>query len=362
MKTKLKSVALFWVYFLMLFFFTPEEPTVKADNYNVEIKFNRPVAESVNSEKHILMYVNGRVSLSAVSEELSPSSKCEDNYYAEVRNGIIYAKNVGTTIVSDGKNRVKLSIFKENISERKKHKLTVYKESQTVVVYTADVNGDYTVPVRCMPCSTGTEGENETKSGEYTVRAHYRWRLLYGPCYGQYGTSISSNYLFHSMPYEEMKPNTVYDYELLGQKASHGCIRLSAADAKWIFDNCDIDSTVTVTDEDCEKAVISAKLNEDERYSGWDPTDPDDENPYLIDGMVYFPVTAVYSDKLNLLAGERVKIDIKTTASSLKMTSDDPSVAGFDDNGIITAKRSGCCTVYIMGNDGSYCKAEVVVD
>jgi len=103
-------------------------------------------------------------------------------------------------------------------------------------------------------------------------------------------------------------------------------------------------------------------LNRADRYSGWDPTDPDNENPYLTDGIVYSPVTAVYSDKINLLAGERVKIDIKTTASKLTMTSDDPEVAVLDDSGIITALKSGCCTVYIMGNNGSYCQIEVKVD
>ena len=32
----------------------------------------------------------------------------------------------------------------------------------------------------------------------------------------------------------------------LGRKASHGCVRLSVEDAKWIYNNCPVNTKVVV--------------------------------------------------------------------------------------------------------------------
>ena len=46
----------------------------------------------------------------------------------------------------------------------------------------------------------------------------------------------------YSIPcgYYEKNPSTqsTVQFNKLGQTASHGCIRLSVGDAKWIYDNC----------------------------------------------------------------------------------------------------------------------------
>ena len=43
------------------------------------------------------------------------------------------------------------------------------------------------------------------------------------------------NYLFHSIPFDSDK-TTISD-PTLGVPASHGCIRLSVEDSKWLYDN-----------------------------------------------------------------------------------------------------------------------------
>jgi hypothetical protein len=42
---------------------------------------------------------------------------------------------------------------------------------------------------------------------------------------------------------------TIIKFNQLGGKASLGCIRLSAGDAKWIFDNCATGTPVIVYDD-----------------------------------------------------------------------------------------------------------------
>ena len=48
------------------------------------------------------------------------------------------------------------------------------------------------------------------------------------------------SFLFHSLPYDRPNdPNSLQKdvYNLLGTAASHGCIRLAAVDAKYIYDH-----------------------------------------------------------------------------------------------------------------------------
>lgn len=157
--------------------------------------------------------------------------------------------------------------------------LKVYKGSQSVVAYSKDAYGNYTVEEKVFTCSTGAKG-TPTKSGSYKTINKYRWRLMMGPSYGQYATSFSSAYLFHSIPYSAQKLNkmSMGGYMKLGKPASHGCIRLCVADAKWIYDNCELGTPVEVVDDVGPYGPTPVPLNWD--YSGWDPTDPDPNNPY----------------------------------------------------------------------------------
>ena len=93
-------------------------------------------------------------------------------------------------------------------------------------------------------CSTGTEGK-ETPTGIYTTKSKGDW--FYEPKYkqgGKYWVTFMDAYMFHSLPFAKDK-KTVVD-ETLGTPASHGCIRLSIEDAKWIYDNVPIGSKLII--------------------------------------------------------------------------------------------------------------------
>ncbi len=53
-------------------------------------------------------------------------------------------------------------------------------------------------------------------------------------------------YLFHSVPIDKKGNIIVNEARKLGRKASHGCIRLSLADAKWIYDNIPYSTRVVI--------------------------------------------------------------------------------------------------------------------
>ena len=129
------------------------------------------------------------------------------------------------------------------------YKLMVDVANQITRAYTYDENGEYTVLVREMICSTGTD-KNPTPLGT-TIMPKKRARWGYFPTWdshAQYLTRIDSANAFHSVLYSAADEQTlsVKSFEDLGSKASHGCVRLYVSDAKWIYDNCGEGTIITV--------------------------------------------------------------------------------------------------------------------
>ena len=66
----------------------------------------------------------------------------------------------------------------------------------------------------------------------------------------KYFTRIVNRILFHSVPYDKMNPYTLSteEYNKLVTICSHGCVRLTCEDAKWIYDNTGRGTMVTIGD------------------------------------------------------------------------------------------------------------------
>ncbi len=156
---------------------------------------------------------------------------------------------------------------------------TIYVNRKTNIVNV--VNNKTKKIARAMYCSTGIN--YRTIKGTYRTKEKLRWHALYGGVYGQYCTRISGAYLFHSVPYFSVSNKKVEtkEYNKLGRQASKGCVRLAVADAKWIYNNCRIGTTVVIG-ENRKLAVPKRKLLKisTKKSAGWDPTDPNPANPY----------------------------------------------------------------------------------
>lgn len=130
--------------------------------------------------------------------------------------------------------------------------ITVDVNNQVVTVYSRDAEGEYTVVVRQMICSSGTK-KNPSSIGDFTLNGRKaRWCFFpkWGD-YAQYWTQITSEIAFHSVIYARVdtKSLSIKSYNMLGQRASHGCIRLLVSDAKWIYDNVGKGTVVTIRDD-----------------------------------------------------------------------------------------------------------------
>ena len=156
--------------------------------------------------------------------------------------------------------------------------IKVNKQQNCVTIYEKDTDGNYTVPVKAMICSTGSD----TPLGTYNTMAKYRWKILLDDVWGQYSTRIVGGILFHSVWYYKPDPSTLSatQYNKLGTTCSHGCVRLTVEDAKWIYDNCPIGTTVIVYNDKDPGPLGKPTAQKLKAGTGWDPTDPNEKNQF----------------------------------------------------------------------------------
>ncbi len=142
------------------------------------------------------------------------------------------------------------TLFDENAKKAlKPYVLKVSTADQRVYAYAPDANGEYTQLVRTMKCSTGRKS-TPTPTGTFQdstcpgARWHYFTKFH---CWAQYAFYIQGDIMFHSVLYNSKGGKvTQSSVNHLGSKASHGCVRLSVEDAKWIWSNCPAKTKVIV--------------------------------------------------------------------------------------------------------------------
>jgi len=150
--------------------------------------------------------------------------------------------------------------------------LTVDVKNQVVVAYALDDAGEHTVPVRYMVCSSGTSS-TPSDVGTFTLdgtKARWAFFSLYGS-YAQFWTKINEDIAFHSVIYNEVDLNALNrkSYNMLGSRASHGCIRLLNNDAEWIYENVGEGTVVTITEDLPLDTELRAAIKPKELSSNW---------------------------------------------------------------------------------------------
>lgn len=153
--------------------------------------------------------------------------------------------------------------------------LKINKEMNCLTVYAKDGDNGFIIPVKSFLTSVG----DDTPIGTFKTPEKYRWRLMIHDLYTQYATRLGSGLpiLIHSIIYDAPNPFTVWasTYNNLGIARSAGCIRLASADAKWVYDNCALGTTVVVYNSSTagpfERPTIMYEIPFEQT---WDPTDP----------------------------------------------------------------------------------------
>lgn len=230
-----------------------------------------------------------------------------DNTLSDISNSIITVELEGD--ISNLGNTVHGSIAEENtVSSDLPYYIKVNYTANVVNVYTYDDDGNYIVPVKAMICSCGTA---TPKSGVFPLKTKFRWIKLFGDVYGQYASQITGNILFHSVPYFSKSPDSLeyLEFDKLGSFASAGCVRLQVSDTLWIFNNCKSGTYVEFYSDSNPGPLgkpSAPKISNNTVCRDWDPTDPDDSNPWHSYSETTEPVMDEPQNEVNNIVSNNV--------------------------------------------------------
>lgn len=260
----------------------------------------------------LLFYFRGDLFDKSKQEEVhSPSAPMESASIQEETN-IIYETDANGNILSDMDFTYDDDELSDDVTfdaEGKSYLIKVNRAANCVTVYTEDSNGEFTIPVKAMACSTGKYKGN-TPLGTFSISNRYTWRLMVDNTHSQYATRIYGGILFHSVPCYRPRNDQleVEEFNKLGSPASLGCVRLTVADSKWIHDYCGPGTTVIIYDDEDNPGPLGKpeviKIPTDAPYRGWDPTDTHYANPWNVCQPVIFSddvIDVVVGSDFNLM-------------------------------------------------------------
>ena len=129
------------------------------------------------------------------------------------------------------------------------YQIRVNRTSCQITVFAKDGGNGWIIPVKSITCSVGNP-ITLTPAGTFYIGDQDRWHILMGPSWGQWTSHVVNGIFIHSVAGTSTSQYNLssWDYNLLGQPASHGCIRVCVRDAKWIYDNCGRGTAVIIGD------------------------------------------------------------------------------------------------------------------
>ena len=161
-----------------------------------------------------------------------------------------------------------------------KYYIEINKRLNALIIFQYSKDEKTKEQIKVFRCCLG----QELPKGNFQIGKKYSWLDIYQGWH-KYNTSIGKGVWIHSSIYKDK-----YDYRLskpsynsLGKAPAYGkSILLSAGDAAWIYNNCKEGTKVSILKG--KKKDVLTKSPEPVvslyPYCGWDPTDPDKNNPY----------------------------------------------------------------------------------
>ena len=145
--------------------------------------------------------------------------------------------------------RWELLFSEDALKALKPYVLKISIADQALYAYGLDDNNEHTVLVRTMKCSTGKDA-TPTPTGTFQSGTVPRRALALLQEVQVLGTVRLLYSGRHPLPLGALQREggspTQSSINNLGRKASHGCVRLSVEDAKWIYNNCPVNTKVVV--------------------------------------------------------------------------------------------------------------------
>ncbi len=223
----------------------------------------------------------------------------KNGWYYETYQGqkykFYYKNNVKQTDLTDI-----LNIQESNASTGSNLYIEVNRAACNVTIYLYnEETKQYDIPVKTCAVSVGrdtysTAGASSlnvnssfTPLGDFSIctngtAAKFTLKPMYEPdgstVYARWCTHIVGNVYFHAIAVGSQSHYSLssYTYSRLGSPASAGCIRMTVADAKWIYDYAKTGTKVVIVKGDSSKPGPLGKGKTIKTSSvSYDPTDPE---------------------------------------------------------------------------------------
>lgn len=236
----------------------------------------------------VISFTSSNAEVASVDENglISALSRGNATIYAACDNGNTYACNIK---VINGYNwienptfedlapTVKMSFeelignngvpgYPEGFPEAGTYRLIVDLRWHVIMAYRKDSDGKYTIPVRYMLCASGANA-TPTPTGTFKMPAYRVRNSIFRNTnsYAQYWSLITGRIYFHTTLYSSLDASdySVASWNAMGTNVSHGCIRMTVPDARWIYYNCAPGTVVEIrsgSSNDKETAAIREQL------------------------------------------------------------------------------------------------------
>lgn len=177
-----------------------------------------------------------------------------------------------------------MNINKKIYAEQGDYLIKVNVAANCITIYEKGTSGEYDTAVKSFSCSLD---ETTLKSDEvFMVTAHKDWKQMKDGTFSKYVVELSNGISICSSPYTA-KSNDTLDmgkFNGIGFEKAIENIWLCSTDAKWIFENCVNGSNVIFYSDSNTSGPLgkpdTIKLNENSKFTNWDPTDDDENNPW----------------------------------------------------------------------------------
>lgn len=167
---------------------------------------------------------DGIIGKQTVAKLLNDGSKKQSNV---IKSKVSNEENI--TSIKAINEIIKDNLNSKEINSDTNYFIAVSKSHREVYIYHKEI--DSWVIVKTFSCSIGAP-ESPTIEGNFQSGLRGK-ELRINETFVKYFTQISGDYLFHSIPYNEIgEPMD----DSLGEAVSHGCVRLALEDAKYIYD------------------------------------------------------------------------------------------------------------------------------
>lgn len=160
------------------------------------------------------------------------------------------------------------------IAKNQTYYIKVSKNNNFIVIYEMDDNNNFTKPFKAFKVSVGVG----VKSGVTSIAEKSNWRKVNDYLYGRFASRLDNSECLYSAAYYSQHPDNLNpsSYNKIGTTVNEGSIFMTATNAKWIYENCGVGTTVEIIDDySIPDGVV---LEAFERIPDWSYRDPLD-NP-----------------------------------------------------------------------------------